>query len=335
MKNTLLRWRATWQPDMYHGWGRRRNYFEGWYFKIVDRTEGSAFAFIPGISMAADGTKHAFIQVLDGKRCTAAYHRFDADAFQPSSENFHVQLADNQFSTTNLTLNLPNISGTLTFKNPTPWPKMLGAPGIMGWFSFVPMMECYHGIVSLDHEIQGSLTIDGQVVNFDGGRGYIEKDWGVSFPRGWIWLQTNHFFPKNATYTEGSKTSLIASVAEIPWLGSHFIGYIVGFWFQGKLYKFATYTGAKMRAQLVDNQIFLSFKDGKNQLDISATKAGTGSLVAPIKGDMTGKVNESLQAEVAVKFYENGKLLYEGTGRNAGLEAAGAVEALLTDEWRR
>ena len=84
-----------------------------------------------------------------------------------------------------------------------------------------------------------------------------------------------------------------------------------------------------MTVQVVDNQIFLRFKDAKNQLDMTAIKAGTGSLIAPLKGEMTGKVNESLQAVVDVKFYENGKLIFEGQGRNAGLEAAGEIDVLL------
>ena len=323
MQNFIRRWRAIWQPDMYHGWGRSKSYFEGWYFKIVDATEGSAFAFIPGMSMGQNGEQHAFIQVFDGKRCTSEYIRFNADAFKPSEESFDIQLAGNQFSAKKMTLHLPNIKGQLTFENTTPWPKMLGAPGIMGWYSFVPFMQCYHGIVSLNHTIMGSLNINGQDVNFTGGKGYIEKDWGESFPRGWIWLQTNHFNDENM--------SLIASVAHIPFLGSHFIGYIVGFWFRGKLYRFASYTGAKMNAEIVDNQIFLRFKDAKNHLDIIATKAGTGSLIAPLHGDMTGKVNESLQAVIEVKFYEKGKLIFEGKGRNAGLEAAGEVDVLLNN----
>jgi tocopherol cyclase len=365
IKDKIRRWRATWQPDMYHGWGKTRRYFEGWYIKIVDNTEGYALAFIPGISMSPDGTTHAFIQVLDGKQCTSAYHRFEATDFVPSDTEFNVQIAGNQFSTQKLKLDLPNISGTLILHNPTPWTKMFGAPGIMGWFSFVPFMECYHGVVSLNHRISGTLMVNGKAVNFDNGRGYIEKDWGISFPRGWIWLQSNHFFDKKAVYTEGgvfsatvgevsnladgltsptnladaldteSPISLIASVAYIPFLGTHFIGYIVGFWYCNKLHRFATYTGAKMTAQLIDNQVFLSFKDHQYQLDITATKGETGNLISPIKGEMTGKMSESLQGELHIRFYEKEALVYEGTGRHAGLEVAGEVDVLLTSKWRR
>ncbi len=331
MTNTIKRWRAMWQPEMYHGWGRTERYFEGWYFKIVDNTEGVAFAFIPGISMSPEGVKHAFIQVLDGKNLIVAYHTFATEEFNPSSEKFEVWIGRNYFSTEKIILDLPNIKGTLHFENTTPWVKSLGAPGIMGWFSFVPMMECYHGIVSLDHSIKGGLEINNKKIDFNKGRGYIEKDWGISFPKGWIWLQSNHFGIEN----KPESTSLIASVAHIPWLGTHFIGYIVGFWWEGHLYRFATYTGAKMKAKIVDNQIFIQFKDSRYQLDIEATKAGTGSLVAPIQGNMTGKVSESLQAILHVKFYDRGNLVFDSYGRNAGLEAAGAVDILLTDTWRR
>jgi hypothetical protein len=315
---------------MYHGWGKTRRYFEGWYLKIVDKTEKYAFAFIPGISMSPDGTAHAFIQVLDGKQCTSAYHRFSSEDFLPSEYDFNLQLADNQFSTQFLTLNLPNIVGQLQFQQTIPWTKMLGAPGIMGWFSFVPFMECYHGVVSMNHTLIGSLEINGEMVDFSGGRGYIEKDWGISFPRGWIWLQTNHF-----NNDLNAPISLIASVAHIPFLGMHFIGYIVGFWFKGKLHRFATYTGAKMKAQLIDNQVSLSFKDSQYQLDINATKAGTGNLISPIQGEMTGKVSESLQAIIHIRFFERGTLVFEGDGRNAGLEVAGETAILWTDTWRR
>ena len=40
--------------------------------------------------------------------------------------------------------------------------------------------------------------------------------------------------------------------AIIPWLGSTFWGTIVGLWHEGRLYRFATYTGAKMERRYGD-----------------------------------------------------------------------------------
>lgn len=317
------RWRATWNPDMYHGWGKHRNYFEGWYFKIVDPAERFVFAIIPGISYGKNGESHAFIQVLDGKKCTATYHEFPTKQFQPAEEDFNLKLGDNHFADNRLKLNLPELQGELHWKDRYPWPKMLGAPGIMGWYSFVPFMQCYHGVVSVNHTLQGKLCVYGEDVDFSGGKGYIEKDWGESFPHSWIWMQTNHF---DAAYS----VSLSASVAKIPWLGSHFIGYIVGFLLDQKLYRFATYTGAKMSADFDENTVRLSFKDKKHHLNIIAHKAEGGELISPLSGNMVGKVNESMQSTVEVELFERGQLIFAGTGRNAGLEVAGPAQELLT-----
>ena len=82
-------------------------------------------------------------------------------------------------------------------------------------------MECYHGILSMNHSINGTLILNGKTLSFDKGRGYMEKDWGHSFPEGYIWMQSNHFSKK--------ETSIKISVAKIPWLRSSFIGFIAGF----------------------------------------------------------------------------------------------------------
>jgi hypothetical protein len=59
---------TLWHPACYHGWGRSKRFFEGWYYKLVSVNEAHAFAIIPGIAMDENGQKQAFIQVLDGKK---------------------------------------------------------------------------------------------------------------------------------------------------------------------------------------------------------------------------------------------------------------------------
>ncbi len=316
--NLLKRLRATWHPEQYHGWGRSRNYFEGWYYKVVSRDERHAMAIIPGISMGTEGQRHAFIQVMDGKACTSQYHRFEAEEFHPADRRFELQLGQNFFSGNQLQLDLQGISGDLNFKGNTPWPKMLGAPGIMGWYSFVPFMECFHGIISMHHRLEGGLTIGQKTVDFTGGIGYLEKDWGHSFPKAYVWMQSNHF---DAT----DRVSLIASVAHIPWLRSYFIGFISGFWIEGRLFKFATYTGARKSLKITDEQVELVFKNPKTELRLLARQAQGTALKSPLHGEMTGKIQESLQATVHVELLENGKRIFEGRGRNAGLEVAGDI----------
>ncbi|MFN0173484.1 MAG: tocopherol cyclase family protein [Saprospiraceae bacterium] len=327
----LTKLRSIWNPDQFQGWGRTNRYFEGWYFKIVSADEQHAMAFIPGISMGENGDSHAFIQVMDGKACKAEYHRFDAAEFRPSRHGFEVFVGNNFFSSKKIILDLPGISSEIHFINTTPWPKMLGAPGIMGWYSFVPFMECNHGIVSLHHQLEGELNIANSMaidrvtsshsINFSGGLGYIEKDWGRSFPRAYVWMQSNHF-------DTNDRASMMASAAYIPWLRSHFIGFISGMWIEDKLFKFATYTGARKFLSINKDSVELVFKNPKTELRILANQAAGTSLVSPLSGEMKGKIQESLQATLKVELLENGQRIFEGTGRNAGLEVAGKVEVL-------
>ena len=237
--------RTQLHPEMYHGRREKAPFFEGWYFKVVSADEQQRYAIIPGVILGANA--HAFIQVLNGTTGASAYHTFPLSEFWASKDTFEISIGPNRFSRERINLNINTdaeaLQGELSFSEVTPWPVTLASPGVMGWYAWVPGLECYHGVVSLNHALQGKLTIHNEAVDFNGGSGYIEKDWGQSFPSAWVWFQSNHF--------DHPATCITASVATIPWMRSAFEGFIVGFWHSGKLYRFATYTGAKSQSPIV------------------------------------------------------------------------------------
>ena len=59
------RLRRRWRPESYQGSLNSRQYFEGWYYKVVDEAEDNVIAIIPGVSFG-DKSAHAFIQILEG-----------------------------------------------------------------------------------------------------------------------------------------------------------------------------------------------------------------------------------------------------------------------------
>lgn len=322
--------RNTLHPARYHGRlrGQRPPFFEGWYFKIVDATEQHRYSFIPGIFWS--GRPHAFIQVLDGMAGTAYYHEYPIDMFWAAEDRFDVHLGGSRFNHNGVTLLIDRpdqqINGSIQFGGVTPWPVTLTSPGIMGWYAWVPFMECYHGVVSLDHAVYGSLTIDGREIDFTGGRGYIEKDWGRAFPEAWIWFQSNHFGQKGI--------SLTGSIAIIPWTRTAFPGFIIGLWLDEQLYRFATYTGAKIERLLVtDRTIDWVVVDKRYRLEMFVTQGAEsefGLLKGPDTFEMGKRVAETLSATVRATLTERrgGRVLFEGTGRYAGLEVH-EVEARL------
>ena len=324
LKHLDKRWRALWNHDMYHGWAKTKNYFEGWYVKLVTADQSHAIAFIPGISKGDNGESHCFIQVMDGTNAQSEYIEFDAKEFFPAEDKFSTKIADNHFSANGIQLDLPNHKGSIEYEGLTPWPTKFMAPGIMGWYSFVPFMQCYHGVVSVHHRLTGQLTINGVETDFTNGIGYIEKDWGTSFPKAWVWMQSNHFTGKEAPQC------LMVSIAHIPWLGNHFIGFLAGLLWKGEILVFTTYNGAKQTVSIKGQQAFIQIKRKEYLLDIVAKKKKGAELISPIQGAMTGKLEESLESELDVKFYISDKLVYEGTGTSSGLEMGGEVDALVT-----
>jgi hypothetical protein len=106
---------SLFNPERYHGWGKSKQYFEGWYYKVVSSDEKHAFAFIPGIAMDKSGNQQAFIQVLDGKKLTTTYHKFAAHEFSSKSNEFATKIKNNSFKINLFKLNLSNVKGTLKF----------------------------------------------------------------------------------------------------------------------------------------------------------------------------------------------------------------------------
>lgn len=313
--------RSTLTPTAYHGTNQTAPFFEGWYFKLVDASQRTTFAIIPGIYKGKDG--HSFIMVLDGRTHEVTTTRFPLDAFRAATDRFAVQIGGNIFTDHSITLNLPNLQGELRFEAITPWPVTLISPGIMGWFAWMPFMECYHGVVSLDHVIHGSLTANGEQLDFTGGRGYTEKDWGRSFPQTWIWTQANHF--------DSVGTSLTASIARIPFKGYVFPGFIIGLWHEGQLHRFTTYAQSKLEhVSIAQDVATVSVRNRRYRLEFSAERQQTALLPAPTKTEgMVPMVNESVAGTVKLRFStRRGKLLYEGESNNAGLEIEGNTSIL-------
>lgn len=331
----LNKLQTTLNPAWYQGHHRRPPYFEGWYFKLIDATGANRYAIIPGIFKS--GRPHAFVQVLDGQSGAATYHEFPPDAFWAATDRFEIRVGDNQFSPQGIRLALESaeqaIQGEVRFSAWQPWPVTLRSPGVMGWYAWVPTMECYHGVLSFDHELSGGLAIDGKSVDFGGGRGYVEKDWGQSFPQAWIWLQSNHF--------ERPGVCLTGSIAIIPWRRTQFNGHIVGLWLNGRLYPFTTYSGARVVKLAVDEDtVQWVLRSKTHQLAILARRGATshyGLLKGPTRQEMGKRVAESLTAVATLQLCElhgrKEREIFAGNGRYAGLEVHNVERLLVAGGW--
>jgi hypothetical protein len=196
----------------------------------------------------------------------------------------------------------------------------------MGPFAFLPFLEGYHAVTNVDPRIVGSLSEGGDEMDFTGGRAYMERDWGSAFPRAWVWTQSNHF--------DEDHVCLTASIADIPLAGRLLRGFIVGFLFGGVFYQWATWNGSRLAHFAYDDQrAEFTVVNGKHILEVwSGGRSGMGQVFAPRAGAMTKMLVEELNAVVQVRLIERhvhgDVLLFEGRGRNGGLEISGDMPVL-------
>ncbi len=317
----------TFDHAIYQGKNKNKNYFEGWYFKNVSGIENHIYAFIPGVAMQENGDKHAFIQMIDGLTASTHYFSFPYESFSFNPQRFQVSIDKSTFSDQGIKLDIDQsgekIKGELYYTDQHLFKGNVVSPGIMGWYSYVPFMQCYHGLVSMHHQIEGSIHINGGNYSFDNGSGYIEKDWGRSFPKAWLWTQSNNF--------STPKTSFMLSVADVPWLGSSFTGFLGIFLHRGELIRFATYNGSKITECVYnDPHIRVTIRGKDFTLHYEGEQKSTGILKAPDKGSMKREIAESISSEILVEVKDKrGNPVFKETGTHAGIEMVGDIKGLF------
>ena len=324
----MIRWlKGLHHPEAFHGVRSRSPYFEGWYHKIVSKDRRS-LVIIPGMYRSGVvENEFSFIMVFEGASGHVHFERFPISEFSSEIDRYDTRIGKSHFFENGIDLNIKtsnfSLKGSINFENQNPWPVTLTEPGCMGWYNYMPIMECYHGILSMHHSLSGSLSLNNQQVDFNDGIGYTEKDWGKNFPQSWVWVQANHF--------RKNKISLSASVARIPLLGTQFAGFIIGLLIEEKFYRFTTYRSSEIKhLSLKKDKIEWVVKQKELTLKIFISLGEkTGLLFAPDAEDMIEKVEEHLDSKVRFILEKNSKIIFEDESDFAASEVVGDIESLL------
>jgi len=309
-KLTLIKNPILFQGEKYLD--KNKTYFEGWYFKNTINDYG--ISFIPGISINND-EKKAFIQVITND--SSYFINYDITDFSFNDDPFYIKIKDNYFSLDNIHIDIKdkdlNILGDINYSNNVNISTSTLFPNIMGPFSYIPFMECNHGILVMKANAKGFITINSNYINFDEGISYIEKDWGTSFPKEYIWCQGNNFQDKDASF--------MLSIADIPFKIFNFKGLICVLMFDNKEYRFTTYNNSKIiKYDITDDSLNIILNNGHYYLEIISNYNTGHTLSAPIKGKMEKDILESINEVIRVILKEDNKILFDDISTNCGLE---------------
>ncbi len=285
-------------------YARKKDFFEGWYFK--HQKGNDTIAFIPGVNIDGKGNRSAFIQVIT--KINSYNINYSFSKFVVTKDNLKIKIGDSIFSSKGMEVHIKNenvtIDGKIEYGSLTPIKY-----DIMGPFSAIPFMECNHGIISLYHSLRGKITVNGEEIDFQDGVGYIETDRGTSFPKTYLWVQCNDF--------KNEKISIVASVADIPFMGLNFKGCIAIVYYKGKEYRLATYNGVKI---LRYNNKSIVLKRGKYKLHIEIIDKNPQKLLAPSRGSMVRTIHENAACKANFKFYIDDRLEFNIDSDNCSFE---------------
>lgn len=298
--------------ELFQGSEKKDDYFEGWYFKHTDQSLKYVVSFIVGISKTKSDS-HAFIQVIDNIKNKSCYVRYDIDDFTYNKNPFYVKIKENYFSLNKIYVNIKSdikIEADISYSNLTPISKNIYSPNIMGPFAYLTFMECNHAVISLKHKLSGYIKIYNKKITFDDGLGYIEKDYGSSFPEKYFWLQSNSLENKK-------DASIFLSIAKVPIKKKTITGIISILQIGDKQYRFATYNLTKIK-RFIHKKIgkneyyFITLKKQNYELEIILEQRNKTKLTAPKNGLMKNTVYESLNSIAKVKLvHDNKDILYE------------------------
>lgn len=267
-------------------------YFYGWYFKC--QSDIQTLAVIPAVH-GAGRERTCSIQFITDEQAWSIINPIGKMHF--GKTGIQLQLDTQQLK----------VKGDLNFSNPLPLKY-----DIMGPFRWVPCMECRHSVYSMQHSVDGKISLNGKEYEFDHALGYWEGDSGRSFPKEYLWTQS--FLEDANSRTYGS---IMLSVADIPLAGFHFTGIIGIVYWQGKEYRFATYLGA--RAVHKEKERIL-IRQGNLELEVRLLEKNAQPLQAPIHGAMSRVIRENVNCRAFYRFRKNGQTVFAVETKRASFE---------------
>lgn len=297
----------------YYGAKRQGPYFEGWYLKYQTK-HGNALALIPALHIDSTGRRTASLQVISGNGTWwLEYPEMD---FYASERRFQIRMGKNNFNDEGARLCVErdglSLHGTLHHGLFVPLKS-----DIMGPFRFFSGMECSHGVLSMGHRLDGTLTLNGEAMDFSGGTGYVETDRGRSFPSAYLWTQ--------CAWREPQRGSLMLSIATIPLVRGSFTGCICAVLYHGREYRLATYRGVRIKDWSNSGAMICQ---GKYRLAVDVLEEQGRPLRAPAEGTMGRIIHESLCAKLRYRFWVGESLLFEHIDHRASFEYADERQAV-------
>lgn len=171
-------------PTQLQGNFSKSNYFEGWFQKIYSQEHNVSFIIIYGFATANSTEEMGFIQLYFPNQEVIRLNFHKDDLYLNRKKHivkFGSQLISREriyISTDTFQIDLTiSTDKHSTFKQKT-----------MGNFYLIRGLPCYHCVIQNNSNVSGEIAINQMHYKLTNANGYLEKNWGTSFPDNYIWL---------------------------------------------------------------------------------------------------------------------------------------------------
>ncbi len=290
----------------YRGKDKQKNYFEGWYIRLLDiNNNNKSYAIIFGITFY-EKDPHAFIQIINNQTKQANYLRFNIKDF--SYDDKSITIKGNILSPSKLILKTDELTIDVTNEEFELVKRKGVIRSIMGFFKYLPLGSAYE-IIYLSAITRGKVIDNKNKYDFN-GISYMEKNWGDTFPKKWLWIQANHFEKNDAqfvlVYTTFLRFPIFLCLLKV----------------NGVEYRFATYNGAHLKClKISSKEILLKAIKDDYKLYIKLNYNEDHPIKGPIKnGQMIKTLNESINSSLFLSLYDKATAIFRDNADNVGCE---------------
>ena len=299
-----------------------KNSFENWYFRLVDEEKETTLGILVERHNTKQG-KETLIQVMgniiDEEICI--YYPIES----VKSEEEEIRIGDHILGLNQINLNIKKedfeLKGELILNHHKRLKQSLWTPGLMGPYKYLPFLESYHEVISLQHSLTGSLWLNEKQIVFDGGKGYIEKDWGKSMPNVWLWAQCNHFKRKDV--------ALMIGVARLPIFFDYYTCFAIPIYYKDQVEVFSNYNGGHLsKLYRHKGYVHLIITQKNKILDIKIYGSDEKSCMTSKSSHKIRDVYACDAAKIEVSITENEQIIFEEVGTLCELEMGGNTSKL-------
>lgn len=300
------------------------NWYEWWYYKVIDPATSEAFLFTYGVINPWDVQGgRSFLQFGSFGEMSFYEQNFPLSDFSAQYDRVRVDISSNRATDRFISGQVTDKKGrrirwNLEFEKDWAFNAMgwgLQVSGISGIYWY-PAQASAHA--------SGWIEIDKRRIYLERAPSYQDRNWGRTFPKWWAWLVSNHF--------EGSPGTVLAAGGGKPKIFNSFYwltGLCVGFRHKEREYIFRSTDGHRVKFDIHWGRWELAAENNKGErIEISASASSDKFLLLPFQTPQGSLFYdyEALLGNIQVSLYKRASFI-QGWKKIAEVStSAGGIE---------